>query len=461
MKKLLAILFFVAIAANSFGQSCQALFTYYNSPATVMLVDNSVNTDSSQIDITSWVWTVSFGGSMQTYTTQNPTFPLNGYTGSIVVCLSITTTTSCFSQFCDTITIANTADTCVAGFYHQHPSDSLYTGNNTFYDQSYTYNGTINSWTWVVSYNGSTIATSNVQHPTFALLTPGAYDVCLTIGSDSGCQANYCETIAVQDSVILGCMPTVSALINQVTTIGGNDGSIDLTVSGGTPPYSFDWSTGATTEDITNLTSGVYSVNISTIPACPVYSYTYYILEPFDSLNFIVDTLYTTTVDTCFGFPVDSFYISNISVSGYTVTVVWIFTGGGLTFTQVVTYTYDIYGTQVVVLSVGCNGTKNLTTYMSYIHINAPSGMETLNLGEDIALYPNPVKDYLQLDFGNQSADAWSVAIFSASGQQVFAQKFAAATNSVEINVRNLAAGIYFMKLDNGNGKPLVKKIIK
>ncbi|MBL4704324.1 MAG: hypothetical protein JKY54_07375, partial [Flavobacteriales bacterium] len=39
-------------------------------------------------------------------------------------------------------------------------------------------------------------------------------------------------------------------------------GSIDLTVGGGTAPYSFEWSNAASTEDITGLTKGTYSVII-------------------------------------------------------------------------------------------------------------------------------------------------------------------------------------------------------
>jgi hypothetical protein len=49
-----------------------------------------------------------------------------------------------------------------------------------------------------------------------------------------------------------------------VSSLGGNDGSIDLTPLGGTPPYSFYWTTTPTqnTEDISNLSAGTYSVYI-------------------------------------------------------------------------------------------------------------------------------------------------------------------------------------------------------
>ena len=55
----------------------------------------------------------------------------------------------------------------------------------------------------------------------------------------------------------------ISLIGTDITSIDGTDGSIDLTVSGGLSPYTFFWSTGATTEDISGLSAGVYSVTVT------------------------------------------------------------------------------------------------------------------------------------------------------------------------------------------------------
>lgn len=55
----------------------------------------------------------------------------------------------------------------------------------------------------------------------------------------------------------------ITAAIEQVSVYGGNDGSIDLTVSGGTPPYSFLWSDGRQIEDIDSLKAGTYIVTVT------------------------------------------------------------------------------------------------------------------------------------------------------------------------------------------------------
>ncbi len=48
----------------------------------------------------------------------------------------------------------------------------------------------------------------------------------------------------------------------HISCFGFKDGAIDATVSGGTPPYSFAWTNGSTTEDIAELPSGYYAVEV-------------------------------------------------------------------------------------------------------------------------------------------------------------------------------------------------------
>jgi len=49
----------------------------------------------------------------------------------------------------------------------------------------------------------------------------------------------------------------------HVSCNSGKDGAIDLTITGGTPPYTIEWSTGATTEDVANLSAGYYRVGVT------------------------------------------------------------------------------------------------------------------------------------------------------------------------------------------------------
>lgn len=49
---------------------------------------------------------------------------------------------------------------------------------------------------------------------------------------------------------------------------GANNGSITITVTGGTAPYTYAWSNGATTAEINNLAAGTYSVEVTDANGC-------------------------------------------------------------------------------------------------------------------------------------------------------------------------------------------------
>lgn len=55
---------------------------------------------------------------------------------------------------------------------------------------------------------------------------------------------------------------TLSVNISHESCSGSKNGYINLTVKGGTPPYTYSWSNDATSEDLESLSAGKYTVTV-------------------------------------------------------------------------------------------------------------------------------------------------------------------------------------------------------
>lgn len=91
-------------------------------------------------------------------------------------------------------------------------------------------------------------------------LSAGTYMV--TVSDANNCTAR--DTVVISSpSPILAFMD-----IQDLVCLDDSTGAIDLSVMGGTEPYTFEWSTGDTTEDISNLPQGTYRVTITDANDC-------------------------------------------------------------------------------------------------------------------------------------------------------------------------------------------------
>ncbi|NCX45269.1 MAG: adhesin, partial [Betaproteobacteria bacterium] len=91
---------------------------------------------------------------------------------------------------------------------------------------------------------------------------------------------------------------------------GNSTGSINLTVTGGVAPYTYAWTNNATTQNLTNIPAGVYTVVATDANGCTT-TQTVTITQPQGAL-----ALSTTKVDVlCFGNSTGSI---NLTVTGGT-----------------------------------------------------------------------------------------------------------------------------------------------
>jgi gliding motility-associated-like protein len=109
-------------------------------------------------------------------------------------------------------------------------------------------------------------------------LSAGNYSV--TVTDMVGCTATASENIAEPSALAL-----TSSFINPSCVTIPNDGSITLTVAGGTGAYQYNWSPANNSANPVNLGPGNYDVTVSDANACTI------------SASFVLTYLYDFTVD--------------------------------------------------------------------------------------------------------------------------------------------------------------------
>jgi hypothetical protein len=87
------------------------------------------------------------------------------------------------------------------------------------------------------------------------------------------------------------------------------------------------------------------------------------------------------------------------------------------------------------------------------------STLENISDGSDVMVYPNPAKDYINVEFVNSKFVNSKIQISDISGKEYF--NIDMKSESQKINIENLVSGVYFVKITNNNGANRTVKIVK
>jgi gliding motility-associated-like protein len=229
-------------------------------------------------------------------------------------------------------------------------------------------------------------------------LSTGNYDV--TIIDSRGCTANGTYTVGVTPPM------AITSLVRNTACATVQNGAIDLSITGGSSAYSFDWSNGAVTEDLTGISQGVYAVTVTDARNCSVQG-TYSIATDY---VLTVDATPSTTINL--GEAVQLTAVTNVD---HTNTYTWspaVSLVCGTCATTQATPTQNTFYTINVIDANGCQATDTLTvTVNSITDIFIPNAFTPNGDGNN---------DALQL-FGDLSAVAYlDFMVFNRWGEKVF-----------------------------------------
>ncbi|MGY6521966.1 MAG: PKD-like domain-containing protein, partial [Mongoliitalea sp.] len=135
--------------------------------------------------------------------------------------------------------------------------------------------GGTSGYSYAISTDGGVTFGVAQSNPLFSNLAPGSYTF-RTI------DANDCESneITVVITGAASALTIDAADETNPSCFGATDGGIELTVSGGTGPYTYLWSNGQSGANLVNVGAGTYTVTIRDANGCTLASPVYTLTSP-------------------------------------------------------------------------------------------------------------------------------------------------------------------------------------
>ena len=218
-------------------------------------------------------------------------------------------------------------------------------------------------------------------------------------------------------SVTINSPTAINATINSLPeTCGINNGQAWVTVSGGTPGYTFLWNNSSTNDTITNLTKGNYSVTIKDANNCSVIK------------NILVDSLGGPAITDsiihvkCFGENTGAIYTT---VHGANGPVSYLWSPGGQITQNITNLTAGTY-TVTVTDTNSCSSTKSFV-------VNQPTGLN--------------ISFTSVTEKCNQANGSAIVAVTGGTSPYSYQWNNGNTTN----NIINLTSGYYTITITDGN----------
>ncbi|WP_235898265.1 SprB repeat-containing protein, partial [Winogradskyella ouciana] len=245
----------------------------------------------------------------------------------------------------------------------------------------------------------------------FNNLPEGTYSV--SVRSTNTLCVNVLPSNIVLDNLEL------TGTVTDVSCFGDSTGTIDITVSGGNPPYTYAWSNSDTTEDLANVEAGTYTVTVTDANGCTI-SDDFTVNQPTEELTSMVNS---STDILCRG---DATGAIDILVNGGTAPYTYLWNTGDTTedLSGIVAGNYSVTVTD----ANGCTSTTQIT-------LNEPS-----------ADLEGSITNINDVDCSSDGDGSFTVSATGGTSPYLY---------SIDNGVNNQNSGL-FENLDNGTYNVLI-----
>ncbi|MES2621463.1 MAG: T9SS type A sorting domain-containing protein, partial [Bacteroidota bacterium] len=304
------------------------------------------------------------------------------------------------------------------------------------------------TYTW----NSSPLQTTQIA----TNLAPGNYTICVI--DAIGCTA--CSTVFIDSSNCGGF--SVAAQATNATCNACSDGSAQVNVTGGAPPYSYTWYTSPiqTSATAVGMSQGTYSVCVNDLHGCAV-----------------CDTV-TISIGNCsahFNLYPDSvphnYTAVNMASGNGPLTYLWSWGDGATDTGPYPRHTYASAGFYAICLSitdsVGCTNSYCNNFYLqrntnAMVNVNVIPGISTdisaiRNPQSSFLLSPNPANSSVTISI-DESMIGGTVTVMDLMGRKMLAVQLV--TGNQQLATDNLSSGVYFVEVVSKGGR-VVKQLMK
>ncbi len=255
---------------------------------------------------------------------------------------------------------------------------------------------------------------SGAQENTLTNLDAGTYTV--TVSDANDCAASSTASIESDPTILDFDVSFIAPSCH-----GALDGTIEIIMNSGTPPYEFSWNTGSDQSNIDNLGDGNYVFFVNDALGCSD-GVTIQLNEP-EPLILSIDQNSQDAIATA---------------SGGTSPYSFIWDNGIDT-----PYNLDLVAGAYQVTVFDANDC--MTT--AIVDITEPLSTAT-TLETQFSFFPNPANDYLQINVLQEDISSTSFRLFDLKGSILEQGNLHTPTHF--INVQHLPVGIYLLQLQQG-----------
>jgi large repetitive protein len=266
-------------------------------------------------------------------------------------------------------------------------------------------------------------------------LVGGSYNV--TVSDPLGCKS-FASGIMIDEPAVLA----TSGVITNVTCNAGNNGSVNLTVTGGTMAYTYTWSNSATTEDVSGLTAASYAVTVTDANGCTAND-NFIVSEP-TAINLMASATDETAANANDG-------TATVSATGGTGSITFAWSNGGNTaaISSLAPATYTVTATD----ANSCTATASVT-------VDFFSGIFDETVVSQVKFYPNPNNGIFTLAI--EGNGTYQVVVRNVIGQTIYNNQYVVSSSLVQsIELNRVESGVYFITVVNDGFESTQKMIVR